>query len=265
MYMPYFGFCREPFARDISADKIYQSDAHKEFSMRFNHMLEHRGLMLLTGESGAGKTTAIRSLIAALNTKQFYPIYLPLATVGVSDFYRQLNAALGGEQKFFKTALYRSIQERLTNFAAAKHLLPVIVLDEAHLLKDQNLRELQLIVNFKMDTVTPALFVLAGQSYLRKRLESPMLESIAQRIVLSYQLPSLGEEETAAYIRYHLEYAGLSVCIVNEKACRVIAQFSNGLPRKIGAITLNALRYAAIKKEKVIDENIIFLAAKEVI
>ncbi len=265
MYCQFFGFTREPFARDIPAEHVYQSDQYKELSMRFQHMLEYRGLMLVTGDSGSGKTTALRALVSSLNKKLFSPLYLPLATVGVSDFYRQLNASLGGDKKFFKTALYRSIQEQLVSWVTLKNVLPVIILDEAHLLKDQNLRELQIIVNFKMDTTTPALFVLAGQTMLRKRLEAPMLDSVAQRIILAYHLGGLTVKETQKYVEHHLAVAGNTAMRIDKKAYEIVHQLSHGLPRKIGAIMIKTFMYAEMKKLSDIDADTVLVSSKEVV
>jgi type II secretory pathway predicted ATPase ExeA len=263
MYQQYFGFTKEPFAADVPIEQLYQSASFKELRTRLDHVMQHRGIMLVTGESGAGKTTALRSLLWSLNTKLFFPVYLPLATVGVSDFYRQLNRALGGDDHFFKSVVHRSIQELLTNHAQTKNCMPVIVFDEAHLLKEQNFRELQIIANFRMDTFLPAVFIIAGQPLLSKRLAMQSLESFAQRITLAYHLGAMSEDETIGYIRHHLAIAGGTDRIIDDKTCIIVHQKSKGMPRPAGTLMKKAFIAAMSKGAKSVDTDDVLLAAKE--
>jgi general secretion pathway protein A len=74
--------------------------------------------MLLTGEPGTGKTTALRFFFASLKEQSFFPVYLPLSTVGITEFYQQINSSLGGEPCSRKNRLFASIQKRILELAA---------------------------------------------------------------------------------------------------------------------------------------------------
>ena len=263
MYQQYFGFNREPFTADIAVEQLFTAATFKELRLRFDHLCTYRGIMLLTGASGAGKTTAVRSLLATLNRKTYLPVYLPLSTVSVTDFYRQLNAALGGDDRYYKSDIYRSIQEQIINTATGRGLLPVIVLDEAHLLKEQNFRELQIITNFKMDTIMPAVFILVGQPWLTKRLQAHSLESFHQRISLGYELGGLSEEETKSFIKHHLSIAGRNDRLFEDQAVITIFQLSRGLPRLIGSLAKKSLLLCASKSDKLVAAEDVLLASKE--
>ena len=164
--------------------------------------------MLLTGEPGTGKTTALRYFLSSLKNQSFYPIYIPLSTVGVTDFYRQINQKLNGEPFSVKSRLFKAIQERILDLATNQNRVPVIIIDECHYLKNENFFELQIISNFSMDSTDPALFILTGQPHLREKLLSQMHQAFNQRINLKFHLTPLSKEETRDYIQHHLKLAG---------------------------------------------------------
>ena len=265
MYQQYFGFTREPFSADIETASLFQSTGFKELQIRFEHICTYRGIMLLTGAPGTGKTTALRFLLSTLNRKMYMPVYLPLSTVSVFEFYRQLNTVLGGEECYYKSDIYSSIQRQILDLQSAKNILPVIIFDEAHLLKEQNFRELQIIVNFKMDTCMPAVFILSGQASLLKRMESHALESFSQRISLGFALAGLTESEIPEYIAHHLRIAGGNERIIEQKACSVVFQISRGMPRVIGSLIRKSLLLVASNGGRVVTADDVLLASKEVL
>jgi type II secretory pathway predicted ATPase ExeA len=264
MYKQFFGFCSEPFASDIETTQLFKSESYKELQKRFDYICAHRGIMLLSGTPGAGKTTAIRALLSKINKKIYYPIYLPLSTVSVFEFYRQLNTQLGGQEAFYKTDIYKSIQIQIMEYVSSRNLTPIIVLDEAHLLKESNFQELQIITNFKMDSYMPAIFILAGQPLLAKRVRSYALDSFNQRITIRHELLTMTEEECQKYIKHQLTIAGRADRILTDAACRVVFQISKGVARVIGRVVVSALIVAAEKSNPTIDENDVLDIAKEV-
>jgi len=96
-----------------------------------------------------------RNFVAGLNTDRFISMYLPLATVAIGDFYKQLNDALKGEPCGAKSVLFKSIQERILHYTIQLNKIPVIIIDEAHLLKNENFFELQIrLSSFLLPRVT---------------------------------------------------------------------------------------------------------------
>ena len=265
MYRQFFGFTDEVFSKAINVENIHKTESFKELTRRFDYMKKNRGIMLLTGDAGAGKTMALRFFISNLSSKSFFPVYLPLSTVAVGDFYKQLNTALHGENIFGKSKMYNSIQKQIINLSVNRNLVPVIIFDEAHLLKDQNYHELQIITNFQYDTQSPALFIIAGQSVLQDRLRGYNLESFNQRLSLKYHIPPLTLEETKKYILHHFTLCKGSAQILKDAAFEAVYNISRGVPRIIGNIVVKALMLAASKKEQTIDEESILSSSQEVL
>ena len=96
-------------------------------------------MILITGDAGVGKTTAVRFWISSLRDECFTKVYIPLATVGVTDFYRQINKMLNGEYSAVKSRLFKAIQDRILELAVNQNKVPVIVIDECQFLKNENL------------------------------------------------------------------------------------------------------------------------------
>jgi hypothetical protein len=180
MYKIFYGFSGEPFAKDVSEQALFLHSYFKELLSRLAYIRKYRGIMLITGEPGTGKTTALRSFCASLKEQSFFPVYIPLSTVGITDFYRQLNMRLGGEPCSAKSRLFKSIQERILDLAFNQNKIPVIVIDEGHLLKTENFFELQIISNFNMDSLDPCIFILSAQTHLNDRLQRSILCSFNQ-------------------------------------------------------------------------------------
>ena len=107
--------------------------------------------------------------------------------------------------------IFKSIQEKIIDYSVNKNIVPIIIFDEAHLLRDANIQELQIITNIKCDSFDPAIIILVGQDVLLDRLNKSILASFYQRINLKYRLKTLNLEETKNYIRHQFK-----ICNCNE-------------------------------------------------
>jgi len=111
MLQAYWNLTGTPFDKSIKPEQLFMSNGFKELQSRLQYMKQHRGIMLISGQPGTGKTTALRAFVNELSELSFQCFYVPLATVNVLDFYRQLNQKLGGEYYHFKAQLFVSIQK----------------------------------------------------------------------------------------------------------------------------------------------------------
>ena len=263
MFTSYYNLKGEPFGKSLKKEELFRSSPLKEFSSRMEYMKQHRGIILLMGAAGVGKTTALRAFIEELKPEFYKPVYLPLATVSTPEFYQQLNKTLGGEKMSRKAALFASIQGAIMDYATVKKQIPVIIFDEAHFQKSENLHELQMLLNFNMDSVDPAIVALCGQPHLREILERSMFSAINQRFRLKYEFLPLGKTETGEYIRHHLKTVGASPQLFNENAIDAIYSISSGVMRVINNLATKALFYSAGKRQDTITEETIFTVSSE--
>lgn len=263
MIKAFFGLKKEPFTKDIDAKDIFLSESFKELASRLEYMKKNLGLMLLTGESGVGKTLSIRGFIEGLNTNLYFPIYIPLTTVSPPEFYRQLNHKLTGEFLYRKVDLFFSIQKAIKDYVSNKKKVVVITIDEAHLLKPENLHEIPIILNFDMDSTDPLLFIMLGATHLRDRISRPVHIPLNQRFSLKYHISPLDKNETGAYIEHRLKICGSRQNIFSDTAIEAIFQNTAGVPRLIDKLAISAITLSAMKKKHTVTEEEIFSASKE--
>jgi type II secretory pathway predicted ATPase ExeA len=252
-----------PFDKASAFENIFASAAASELLARLAHLQQCRGMMLLTGESGSGKTTVVHHFVHKLHPASYHVIYLPLSTVSATDFYRQICRELTGNAPYRKSDLYRCAQAAIQDLVQNKKHIPVIVFDEAHLLVHQTLMELPILCNFQMDSIDPAIVILIGHPHLRQRLEQHIYLSLYRRIVVSFAMPFLAKDECQAFIEHHLALKKRKTPTFSEAAYHAIFQNTAGSPALIVRLVLKTLLLGTQQKIELLSEEQVFLAAKE--
>lgn len=263
MYKSFYSLAKTPFSKETSHLDAFFSDSYQEALNGLAYLQKSKGIGLLIGDPGAGKTFTLRSFKDSLNPALYHVVYFPLSTGGVMDFYRGLAYGLGEEPKFRKVDLFRQIQQGIEQMTQERKITPVFILDEMHLAKDAFLQDLAILFNFQMDSSNPFILILAGLPHLKTRLHLNHHRPLAQRIIMKYQLQPLNKDGVYAYIEHHLKQAGAKMSIFTTPAKEAIALRSQGWPRVINTLTVNSLLYGAQLKKEQIDEDIVRMAAEE--
>ncbi|MDN5301679.1 MAG: ral secretion pathway protein [Thermoanaerobacteraceae bacterium] len=263
MYEIFYSLTRPPFAKDIKAADSFPSTSYREMIARLEYMKKTRGMGLIVGEPGAGKTFALRSFAESLNPALFKVIYFPLSTGTVMDFYRGLAVGLGEGPKFRKVDLFHQIQQAINVYFKERKITPVFILDEMQMAKDAFLNDLSILFNFEMDSENPFILIIAGLPYLLDRLSLNHNRPLSQRIMMRYKVEPLAKDEVAAYINHHMQLAGAKHTIFSDNAIQAIASLSRGWPRLINKIATHSLLAGYQAKKDLIDEEIVRLAAED--
>lgn len=150
--------------RDIPTDQLYPSVMLEETLGRLEHAAQRQLFAVLTGDSGTGKTTAVRRFTDILDPGRFLVMYLADSKLTPRHFYKGLLEQLGCEAKFYRGDAKRQLHREIELLRGIHALQPVVVLDEAHLLDKEMLEEVRFLLNFKMDSQSPMALVLVGQS-----------------------------------------------------------------------------------------------------
>jgi type II secretory pathway predicted ATPase ExeA len=255
MYQEFYGFTRLPFDKDIAPDDLFASQPQQEMAARLTFLLRQQGLGLVSGDIGAGKSTAIRSFTARLDPNRYVVIYLSNPTIGVSGLYRDILAALHHQPPFSKPRLVAAIRAALADLVYSKRRFPLLVMDEAHLLPPQAFEQFRLLISAQMDSQSLASLVLVGQPTLRDILRLATNQAFYQRLTVRYHLPPLDLQNCIAYIKHHIQLAGYQGGnLFTDDAMTRIFDYTKGVPRQINLVCTTALLAAMIDKKQLIDE-----------
>jgi type II secretory pathway predicted ATPase ExeA len=149
------------------------------------------------------------------------------------------------------------------NLAESTQIIPIIIIDEAHLLSAGMLEEMRFLLNNSMDSQNYMALVVVGQNELRTKLSKEAFEPIAQRIDFRFTLVPFDRAQTQDYIHAHMRYAGETREIFTPSAIDAVFNFSGGIARKINKACSMSLLYAAQKAMHSIDGGIINFVAEQ--
>ncbi|AEF94471.1 AAA ATPase [Desulfotomaculum nigrificans CO-1-SRB] len=263
MYKAFYSLSREPFVKGLKTADSFVSAAFAEARARLDYLKKVKGMGLLVGEPGAGKTFTLRAFADSLNPSLYKVIYFPLSTGTVMDFFRGLVTGLGEEPKFRKVDLFHQIQKAVLTFYQERKITPVFILDEMQLAKDLFLHDLSIIFNFGMDSENPFILVISGLPYMQDKLSLNHNRPLSQRLVMRYKIEPLNKDEVAGYIRHYMSLAGAKHDVFSDVALEAIASHSRGWPRLVNNLATHCLLCGYQAKKELIDEEVVRLAIQE--
>jgi len=244
MYLEFYGLKELPFALTPDPRFIYFTPSHTEAMANLHYGIESgKGLIVVTGEVGTGKTTILRWMMNRLD-RTVLVAYLFNPRMSVSEFYQYISSP-----KLLDVPRWESKSElllRLGEVLDSRHsrgLRTVLIIDEAHGLSPAVLEEIRLLSNFESDSAKQLQIVLTGQPELRDVLNQPELRQLKQRIALRCEIRPLPDiEETERYVTSRLLAAGAEhTGIFTAGAVDLVFRCSEGIPRQINNLCDNAL------------------------
>lgn len=242
MYREFYGLQELPFALTPDPRFIYFTPSHKEVMANLHYGIENgKGLIVVTGEVGTGKTTILRWMLERLDrTVLVAYVFNPRLTV--PEFYQYFTTLLDVREWETKSELLIQLGKTLES-RHARGLRTVLIVDEAQGLSPYVLEEIRLLSNFESNSAKQLQIVLTGQPELRDVLNKPELRQLKQRVALRGQIrPLPNVEETEKYIFARLLVAGAErTDIFSPGAVDFIFRCSEGIPRQINNLCDNAL------------------------
>lgn len=244
MYLDFFGFRELPFELTPNPKFLFLSPRHREALANLRHGISSsKGISLLVGEAGTGKTTLMRAAMRAESSAKVRCLYLSNPALTREEFVEFLAKGFGlGESAIWsKASLLIELEQRLKADRAAG-IVHALVIDEAQSLSHELLEEIRLLANTETETEKLLPVVLAGQPELAERLNEQSLRQLKQRVALRCELGALTLQETAAYIAGRIRVAGGdSASVFTREAVILIYERSGGIPRTISVLCDNAL------------------------
>jgi len=257
MYFTYWKLKKDPFGNVPSHEYFFGSSQHEEGLFRLLYTVENRkGVAMLTGAPGSGKTTILRTLMNRLSPERFKTYLISNPALDHLDFIRAILIQLGERANSrSKVILLNQLQNRLRQ-NAQQAIDTVLIIDEAHIINRRSIfEELRMLMNMQFNDQFLLTLILTGQPPLLKKIS--MVQSLKERISVKHHLDPLDTEQTMRYIRFRLKKAGSELNLFTENSVEAIHTYSGGMPVRINNLCDRCLLIGLMRNKKQIDEDIV--------
>ena len=265
MYTEFYRLRGLPFQLTPDPRFFFNSAGHTRAMAHLTYGLHQaEGFIVITGEVGTGKTTLVDLLLSQLDASAFSTAKIVTSHLGGEDVLRMVAASFGFYAPGMeKTAILRRLEEFvLANMRARKRSL--LIIDEAQNLSIAALEELRMLSNFGSGAASPLQSFLIGQPQFRTIMASPELEQLRQRVIASYHLGPLSEDETKAYVQHRLKTVGWqNDPAISDDAFAAIHRHSDGVPRRINTLCSRILLWGYLEERHEIEADAVTQVADE--
>jgi general secretion pathway protein A len=263
-YFSTLGLIKEPFSNSPDPEFFFESNEHKAALIRLLVEIRlRRGLSVILGDVGVGKTTLSRKLFQVLKERAdilFYMILDPTAqseelfleslvrTFNLQDQITGSPSILDYKEIIKKHLYQKGVEENKT---------VVLVIDEAQKLNAESLETLRVLLNYETNDYKLLQLVLFSQMELLPKIKE--IKNFFDRIVLKYVINPLDEPETKELINFRLHHSGFNteLKLFTDEAVSEIQRYSQGYPRRINLACHNALRNLVTSNKTVVDGALI--------
>lgn len=262
MYETFYNYSTAPFENTPDPRFFFASEQHREALAAIEYTIRMRkGIVLITGDIGSGKTTVSRTMIKRCADEATIVQLVHGHGDGVEllrHVLRKINVKF--EERDENARLLERLEAHLRSQQTAGKPV-VLMVDEAQTLSDSALEQLRLFSNFDTDTAKLLQLVLIGQPELRDRIRSPQMNALRQRIVMAKTLRPLNIAECANYIRHRLRAASVQpdqpTVVFSGQAVEAIFRASGGIPRLINVVCDNCLLLGFVKEARRISPDMV--------
>ena len=263
MYLEHWGLARSPFTNVPSESFFYPSPQHEEAFSRLLYVIEQRrGVGMLTGEVGCGKTTVTRALMKALDKERYQLLLINNPAMDPLDLIRSILIHCNIQcTNGLKPVLLDQLQQHLIQ-CASRGVETVLAIDEAHVIaRQETLDELRMLLNMQHNEQFLITLILLGQPPLLKRIAE--LQPLKERISVKYHLEPLNEQASLRYILHRLKNAGAERGIFSSEAIRALYDYSGGIPLRINNVCDRCLLIGFMRRTRLIDTRIVAEAIED--
>jgi type II secretory pathway predicted ATPase ExeA len=257
-YLGHYKLEREPFSNAPDARFYYNSDQHSQALLRLMYAVDsNKGLAVLVGGVGTGKTTLARRMLDNLPEERYESSLLVMVHSGITPEWilTRIAMQLGVEDPAGdRLKLLKQLYTRLLEIDDEGRRA-VVLIDEAQMLQSRALmEEFRGLLNLEIPGKKLLNIVFFGLPEVEDCLA--LDEPLSQRVAVKYHLKSMAMETTTSYIKHRLQIAGAKQVLYNDDVIPLIHRYAGGVPRLINTISDNCLFEAYLRKVKQVDSKI---------
>jgi type II secretory pathway predicted ATPase ExeA len=264
MYCELFQLTEPPFRLSPDPQFLFASKQHSRAKAYMESTIWLAdGFVVITGDIGSGKTTLIESFLTEI-PPDIVLAHISQTQLSPVEFLQALLVEFGFKPfRKRKVELLAMLKDFMVEqYAAGKKIL--LIVDEAQNLSRKVLEEVRLLSGLETQKEKLLRIILAGQPELSRKLDSPRLEQLTQRVRLRFHLAALSKRETHEYIEHRLNVAGANGrTIFDATACDIVFRYAGGVPRLVNVLCDTALLCAFAEERTLITEDLIRAAADE--
>ena len=259
MYRSFYDLKGKPFQLSPDPSFFFGSRNHRRAMSYLRYGLtQGEGFIVITGDVGTGKTMLVRTLFADLSKENIVAAQLVTTQLEADDLLRMTASVFGlACEGMSKPAILKNLENFLIARAReGKRVL--LVVDEAQNLPPSSLEELRMLSNYQIAGRALLQSFLLGQEEFRKTLQGEGIEQLRQRIIASYHLNPLDQDETKSYIFHRLQRAGWHDDPHFTDDCfELIYRYTKGTPRRVNTFCDRLLLYGYLEEKHVIDPAVV--------
>ncbi|MFH1622850.1 MAG: AAA family ATPase [Candidatus Omnitrophota bacterium] len=264
MYEKYWGLKEKPFENTPDPRFLFESSQHQEALTRLKYVInEEKGMAVLTGTFGCGKTVIGEKLLKTLNEDSFEVAFIVNPQLSAIELLRHIIHNFGYKESTLdkKDEVIQKLVEILqNNYSNGKR--SILIIDEAHLIESlQIFEELRVLLNYQLNHHFLLTLLLLGQPELREKINN--LKQFSQRVAISYKLEALNREEVKQYVLHRLNIAGCEREIFEDGCYDYIYRHTGGIPRRINHVCDMSLLTGYCEGKKIITPSIIETVVKD--
>jgi general secretion pathway protein A len=270
MYQDFYQLKENPFNVTADPNFFFSSKCHSEAMSNLAYGIEQRkGIVVITGEIGTGKTTLCRKLLRQSNPGTKFALILN-PNFSELELLQVILHDLGVRtRKKDKVGLMQALNNFLLKESTRGHNI-VLIIDEAQNLTISQLEQIRLLSNLETEKEKLLQIVLVGQPELYDHLQLPEIRQLRQRIAVYFHMRPLEKADIKSYIYHRLTKVmrdpdALHNIVFTENAVDLIYKYSQGSPRTINILCDRALLAGFVADTNSIDEKIVEQCAKEIL
>jgi type II secretory pathway predicted ATPase ExeA len=237
-----WGLRRAPFAADEKSRGIFASASHSEALTFMDTTAALRGVMLLTGPPGSGKSTVLKSWMTTLEPKRFLPLLITQASLSATGVLEIILAKLGERPRFKRSTNLLVLEKHL---AELDPVTLVLILDDAQNYPSPALEEIRMLLGLGGRARSAFALILLGDEYLLGSLRLSVQRALFSRISAAHKLSALPRHDVSAYLNWHVSQAGLDRDIFAQASIDLLAEASDAIPRTLDLLAQSAWFIAA--------------------